>query len=367
MMRYVFIILLILHGMLHLLGFFKAFQIGDVSQLKADISKPVGLLWLVTAALFIITAFLFLMGNKWWWLWSLIALVLSQVIVLFAWQDAKYGTILNMLILVVTVVGYGGWQFERTFQQDVAVSLDRSRPLETGTLTEKDLERLPEPVKRYLRYVGAVGKPKVKNFKVVFEGEMRNKGQDWFPFTSKQYNFMDRPERFFFMEATIKGLPTDGYHLYHGEEAGMKIKLLSLLPVVDMANADLFRAETVTVFNDMCLMAPATLIDERIEWESIDSVSAKAIFTNQPARITAELRFNEEGQLINFISDDRGALTDGELKNYRFTTPVGDYKDFNGYNLPSYGEAVWHYPEEEFVYGKFNFKSVEYNVTEYED
>jgi len=50
------------------------------------------------------------------------------------------------------------------------------------------------------------------------------------------------------------------------------------------------------------------------------------------------------------------------MKKYRFTTPLQDYQAINGYRLPNYGEAVWHYPEGAFVYGKFWVKGVDYNV-----
>jgi hypothetical protein len=35
--------------------------------------------------------------------------------------------------------------------------------------------------------------------------------------------------------------------------------------VVDISGDMMFKAETVTFFNDMCFLAPATLIDKRIE------------------------------------------------------------------------------------------------------
>jgi len=30
----------------------------------------------------------------------------------------------------------------------------------------------------------------------------------------------------------------------------------------------------------------------------------------------------------------------------------------------TYGEAIWHYPDGKFIYGKFNLQQVEYNVSE---
>lgn len=75
--------------------------------------------------------------------------------------------------------------------------------------------------------------------------------------------------------------------------------------------------------------------------------------------ISAILYFNDIGQLTNFISDDRYAVAD--MQKYRFSTPVRDYKNINGYNIATYGETIWHYQDGEFVYGKFYLKSVEYN------
>ncbi len=120
------------------------------------------------------------------------------------------------------------------------------------------------------------------------------------------------------------------------------------------------KAETVTLFNDMCLLAPATLIDKRIQWQPVNDTSVTATFTNHDITITANLFFNQQGQLVNFISNDRTSVN--EMKEFPFSTPVSSYKNINGYNIMSLGEAVWHYPDGAFTYGKFNLTSIEYNV-----
>lgn len=104
----------------------------------------------------------------------------------------------------------------------------------------------------------------------------------------------------------------------------MRIKVLSLIPVVELDEPELFPTETVTFFNDLCMFAPAALIDERIIWKTIDDYSVKAVFTNKGTRISAVLYFNEKGQLVNFISEDRIALD--ERKTYPFSTPESKYQ-----------------------------------------
>ena len=349
-----------LHGLIHIMGFVKAFEWSEVKELTLPISKPLGIVWGIAFLLFGIAALLYhFKNNSWWWV-SLIAVFISQILIILFWQDAKFGTIANVIILLASIAGFGNWQFENTFRKDVGLGLQRTGIFDNQIITKQDIQHLPAPVQKYLQYVGAIGKPKVNNMRVSFNGEMRGKDQNWFKFTSQQYNFYDDWERLFFMKAKINSLPTNGYHVYKGSQAAMKIKLLSLFPVVDISNDDLFKAETVTLFNDMCLLAPATLIDRRIEWETINDRTVKANFRNKATTISATLFFNQKNQLINFVSDDRFDISDN--KQYQFSTPVSDYQNFNGYNLMTVGKAIWHYPEGPFTYGKFYLKNVKYNV-----
>ena len=360
-MRYLIPIILFAHGSLHLLGFAKAYNYANITQITKFISKTNGLLWLLTAIMFVLAGAICLLKKEGWVYLAFPAVVLSQILIISVWHDAKFGTVLNVIILLVAISSWSTYYFEWKFKADAQKGIEQTNNIGNTMLADADIAYLPLPVQKYMRYTGAVGKEKVKNMKIVFDGEMRDKGKDWFKFRSVQYNFFQNPTRLFFMKATMYGLPVPGYHCYQKEHATMQIKLLGLFNVVNIKGNILNKAETVTLFNDMCLMAPASLIDKRIEWTTIDRLSAKATFTNGINKISATLYFNEEGQLINFISDDRYAV--GDMKQYRFSTPVKNYAQIDGRNIMQYGETIWHYPDGEFVYGKFNLKSIEYNVT----
>ena len=361
MLKIFFLIVLFIHGMIHALGFLKAFQLAEINQLTQNISKPMGILWLIALILFFAAAIHLVSNHDFWWITALAAVILSEVLIILFWQDAKFGTIANIIILLAVIAGYGFWSFENIFKSDLAVSLETSSKIEKNLLAEKDIEHLPLPVQKYLRYAGVINKEKVNNVKIVFDVEMREKGKDWFKATSVQYNFYDEPTRLFFMKAKMFGMTVPGYHRYVEANATMDIRLFGLFPIIKQSGDVMNKTETVTLFNDMCLMVPATLIDKRIQWEPIDSLTTKAVFTNRVISISAILYFNEAGQLINFTSDDRTAISD--MKQYRFSTPVAGYENINGINVMSGGEAVWHYPDGEFVYGKFKLKSIQYNIS----
>ena len=202
--------------------------------------------------------------------------------------------------------------YRNIYQAEV---LKRLKPIhEPQILTSEDIKPLPEPVQKYLIYTGAIGKPKIQNARVVFNGSMkRNFKSNWMPIISRQYNFFDDPSRFFYIRAKMLGIPFDGLHVYTGNTATMQIKVASMFQVVDAKGEKMNHGETVTVLNDMCFMAPSSLICKSIEWENIDSLSVKATFTNDKIKVSAILRFNLNGELIDFTSGDRFYCEDGKL------------------------------------------------------
>lgn len=261
-MKYLLAIVLLVHGLIHVMGFAKAFGYGSVTTITKEISKPVGVVWLITAILFTIAGVMFILKKESWPVLAIVAVVVSQVLIMTVWKEAKFGTIANVIVLVGAILSWGSLNFESQFRKDVNTSLSRTNAAQ-DLVTEADIQPLPQPVQKYLRYVGALNKPKVINMRIVFDGEMREKGKDWFKFRSVQYNFFEDPTRLFFMKAKMFGVTVLGYHNYHAATASMDIRLFGLFPIVQVKGKEMNKAETVTVFNDMCIMAPATLIDRR--------------------------------------------------------------------------------------------------------
>lgn len=162
--------------------------------------------------------------------------------------------------------------FKTTYKTEATKGIARltTMPL----LAEKDISFLPEPVQKYLRYIGAIGKPKVQNLHAEFSGKMKlTENGKWMHISAGQYNFYDQPTRLFYISSSLFGIPFDGLHLYCGNTATMNIKLASLIPVMNTSGPIMTKGETVTLFNDMCVLAPATLIDKNIRWEAIDLLS----------------------------------------------------------------------------------------------
>jgi hypothetical protein len=256
---------------------------------------------------------------------------------------------------------------KKAFKRAVLKALAQGEVLNSEILTEADIQNLPQAIQKYIRYTGCIGNDKVRNFRAEFKGRIRSKPSDTFmPLNSVQYNFFYEPKRLFYITAKKMGIPVRGIHIYAERKARMLIKILGLFTVTDAKGTEMDQSETVTVFNDMCFMAPASLTDKKITWKEIDNKSIIAKFKNGNIEISATLYFDENGGLANFISNDRYETTDGRTyRNYPWLTPVTEYRDINGYRLPSAAKLIYRYPEEDFCYGEFNLVNIEYNCGNY--
>jgi Family of unknown function (DUF6544) len=271
-----------------------------------------------------------------------------------------------VIALIGVVFGFltqGPFSLRAEYERDVESRLSATRSAQP--VTEPDLAHLPAPVQRYLRTAGVVGQPRVHNFRARIRGRIRS-GPDsrWMPLTAEQYNFEDPPARLFYLNASMFGIPVQGYHRYVGSDATMRVKAAALVPVVAASGTEMTQSETVTLFNDMCILAPATLSDSAITWEPLDARRARARFTNAGHTIRAELSFNESGELTNFVSDDRSqASPDGRsLRQVAWSTPIEGYRSFGRVRLASRGKGLWQGSRDEYAYIQLTIDSVEYNV-----
>ena len=82
MLKYLIPIILFAHGFIHIMGFAKAFNYANVTQLTKEISKPNGMLWLLAATLFTVAAVLCLLKKKSWVYLAFIAVIISQVLII---------------------------------------------------------------------------------------------------------------------------------------------------------------------------------------------------------------------------------------------------------------------------------------------
>ncbi len=346
-------VVVVVHGLIHLLGAVTGLGWAEVPELSGVIGAGDGLLWLGAAVTVTAAGLGLILRRRRWWLLGAVAVVASQAAVVTDWSEAKAGTAVNVLLLLAVLHGWiaeGPRSMRQRYRREVAAALKarQADARDRGVVTEADLAGLPAPVATYLRRTGALGQPHGTGFRAKIQGRIRSgPTAPWMTFAGEQLNiYSPTVSRHFTMDASMAGLPVDVLHVVTDGKATMRAAVCSVVPVARGAGPEMDRAETVTLFNDLCIMAPAALIDAPVEWESVDAHRVRGRYTNGQHTVSADLFFDDDGDLVDFVSDDRFAADSGgkSFTRRRWSTPVGEYQSWHGRRLASAGSGVWHSP-----------------------
>ncbi|MDH3225394.1 MAG: hypothetical protein OEO23_16860, partial [Gemmatimonadota bacterium] len=160
-MRWAIALFLLVHGLIHFMGVAKSFGFAELPQLTQPISTRMGLAWLMAGLALLSAAALLVAAPRIWWVVGVPAAVLSQLVVFSAWSDAQFATVANVVVLAAALYGFAS-QGPVSLRAEYTRTLARhlGPPASESLISEADLARLPDPVRRYVRKAGAVGQPR---------------------------------------------------------------------------------------------------------------------------------------------------------------------------------------------------------------
>lgn len=264
----------------------------------------------------------------------------------------KYVIAIFLCLLLVTLLLRWYTGTHKAYQDAITDEVKRVLVSDELLIKDSDLIHLPLQLQEYLRKVGVIGTPRVKYFKVSMTGNMKlDQDKDFSPVKAEQYTFIDSGRRLFYMTMNYNGLQINGLHDYQSDSASMTIKLLDLVTVVDESGDDMKKAETVTYFNDLCIMAPSALLEEDIDWEVLDDSRVRGTLHKHGQSVSAILYFNDDGMIENFVSTDRIEVSaSGSKASKAWSTPMSNFDQVGDFYLANQGEAIWHYEESTFAY-----------------
>lgn len=365
MLKTLFLLVIVIHGLIHFLGFYKAFDIGNITQLNTPISRPMGAIWLVSGFLFLMTALMNIMNYRFWPVVAIIVLILSQFVIFTAWGDAKFGTIANLIILLVALPALGNRVFNDRVAAEQRDLLEQvSRPADK-VLQEEDFQHLPEIVQTWLRNSGVAGKPEVTFVRLKQTGEMKTEPDgSWMEFTAMQYFDVTNPS--FVWKVDVRMMPlitlTGRDKLQDGQGA-MLIKLLSLVNVVNEKHNDQINTGTLIRYLGEICWFPSAALSETITWEEIDDSSAKATLTIDGQQVSGIFRFRENGEMRSFEAD-RYYGSGPEATMEKWVVEAVSHKNFDGYRIPDKLSVTWKLPEGDFTWLKLEITEMEANRLE---
>lgn len=260
----------------------------------------------------------------------------------------------------VAAVVLGQRGFTRLVRDDVAALQAHAAPAPAGVVTDAMLLDLPEPVQRYLRYSGVVGKPLVSTVHLKQTGQMRlSPGQPWMPLTAEQY-FSVRPPAFVW-DGTLRRGPfpfARGRDMHFDGAGHMLIKAGGVVTVADARGPEMDQGALMRYLSEL-IWFPTAFLGEHIAFEPLDETSVRVTLTDQGRRVSGTMHFDGEGRFTRFVAQRYRSVDGG----YELTTWAADaleYGERGGLMLPVRTQATWALPDGDFTYIDLTVTEVAY-------
>lgn len=270
-------------------------------------------------------------------------------------------SILVAIIVVVVVVSMiANLQFNQKVDKEVK-ELYSIVENKHEVIQSADIEALPRPVQNWLQYSQVVGKERSVAARTKQDVTMRLKAdQPWMRANVEQYFRTDEPG--FIWAVDIKAAPL--FHIvgrdqYIEGSGNMLIKLLSLITVANGSGKEIDQG-TLLRYLAETMWFPTAALSDYIQWEGIDSNSAKATMSYRGVTASGVFTFNEKGEVLNFVAQRYGDF-DGEYRLETWSCVMTEYKEFNGLKVPSQGDLIWKLKTGDFHWYHFEVKEMEYN------
>jgi hypothetical protein len=249
--------------------------------------------------------------------------------------------------------------FRNQIDHEVAQLLDSARTPAIGVVGEADLERLPDPVQRWLRASGVVGTAIPATVRLIQTGAFRlGANKPWMPMHASEYYTTNPPG--FLWTASMEMFPlvhVTGRDRYARGVGDIDMRVASIVPVAQKSGGNLNSGALLRYLNET-MWFPAALVLPNVEWEPIDESSARATITDAGQSVSAVFVFDAEDHLVNMTAD---RWNDSEQATFPWSTPITDYGNFNGIDIATAGTGVWKIGADAYEYIRLKVTDVDYD------
>jgi hypothetical protein len=353
-MKMFFYIILVLHALIHLLGFAKG-QGWFMKGLQLPISKTAALFWLLAFLLFLGWGISTALRLENTWILGIAACVISQILIVSVWTDAKWGTIPNILLFVFCWIQFSENCFNQQWTHDTA--LLKKEIIYSDTF--QPLECLPHPVQKWYHrsmqkrtnpiYGGTIHQ--------CLELKLRPEHEDFKPATALQYTRIANPAFSWKVDVPFAfGIHLYGRDDYHHGKGSMKIYFHHLFPVVNASGPSLDEGTLQRFLGEMVWFPPLAR-SEYVVWESLDEYTAKATMTYEGVIGSGVFYYNREGDFIKFVAQ---RFYEQDQQYYDWVLEVQEYNIFDGVKAPSKMTATWKLPSGDWLWLHLKMDSLHY-------
>jgi len=261
------------------------------------------------------------------------------------------GILLSLILIVAVFFSVPGSKTKTEFNESTKILIAKTDH-GAGIFREEDIAGLPKPVKKYFRYCGYIGTPKMSYSKVVYKDVDFKLGKDKpsLKIDYTQYNFVHKPNRIAYIDSSLYGIPFEGLDSYIDGAGSMKGVLAKLHTLFYQTGKGMDKSSLVTFLSES-LIVPNAALQNYIVWAAVDDLHARATISYYGISASGVFAFNERGEMLSFTTDDReAASTDGTSEKVKWSIICKDYKEINGIRKPTVFQAIWNYDDGDLIY-----------------
>lgn len=261
------------------------------------------------------------------------------------------------------VLAWGCGGMKSTYEQQVREVVAASPP-SGDVITETDIAPLPDPVQRFLRSHGYVGRGPFANAEVVWsESQIRmGRDRDWLDLRTRQFNSVPTPTRLAYMRARLFGVvPFEGMDTYTHGAGRMRMVLLKRFTLGDDRGSEMDQSAAVTLLAE-ALLVPGYVLASYITWEPMDDASARATIRYRDTEASGVFHFDQAGDFVRFTTEDRYAAAKDGPRHVPWSAEVTEYATADGIRFPRAMHGIWHYEDGDFEYFRGRIEAIRYDV-----
>lgn len=363
MARILVIIIIGLHGLIHLMGFVKAFNLAEIKGLTQSISRPLGLFWFSAFLLFAAALVQYAVKNEFWWLTAITGMMVSQALVIIFWRDAKFGTVPNVIILIISIAAFFNFNFNRNVSHEIDAIFTTGAIPDHSIITTQMIAHLPAPVQKWITNSGLIGRERISTVRLKQKIQMKMKPEQekWTDAYAEQYFSIDRPAFIWKVDLRMmRFAQVAGRDKFVNGKGEMLIKIFSIFPVVHSRDNEKINTGTIQRYLGEMVWFPSAAISPYITWEKIDDFSARASMTYKGTTGSGVFHFNEKGDFIKYgAKRHMGSEDDAEIRDWIIT--VREHRMINGIKIPVRLDATWKLESGDWTWLKLEITDMEYN------
>jgi hypothetical protein len=245
------------------------------------------------------------------------------------------------------------WRWTDTLaEQDAWRRLNSLQPAAPAAFDDSMIATLPDPAQRFFRFAIAPGTPLHTVAEISMEGEfsLGNKAEpNYMPMRAEQ--LLAAPYGFVWKVRAGDKAWFAGSDGAADGSSWSRFWLLNIVPVARAGNnADHMRAAFGRYAAEAVFWTPAALLPgEHVRWEAIDESSARVNLTYGELEQAVDLTVDAAGRPVKVVfqrwSNANPAKT---FQSQPFGGYLSDFRDFNGFRLPTRVEAGNHFETDDY-------------------